>query len=388
MHQLIYFMPLLPYWRLSGFYFFYFSLVGAFSPYWSLYLQSLEFNALQIGVLMSLSLIVRIFSPSIWGWLADHTGKRIRVVQIAALWGFLCFCGFLLGESFIWMFFVMLLLSFFWSASLPLMEAITLSHLGDHTDKYGRIRSWGSVGFVLTVIGVGYLLENIAIAWLIWIVLGLKLGMVIFSYQIPEKDMISHVTGHHSVKQICLRPEVLAFLISSLLMLFAHGAYYTFFSIYLVEHAYDKGFIGWLWAIGVICEIGIFFIMPWLMRHFSLKLILIFSFACATLRFLMISWGVEWPIIMVVAQILHAATYGAHHIAAMMVVHQFFRGRHQATGQAIYTSIAYGIGGAIGAISSGYTWDLLGTDRTFFVSSTASFIGLILVAWKMKSVSQ
>ena len=381
-------MPLLPYWRLSGFYFFYFSLVGAFSPYWSLYLQSLEFNALQIGVLMSLSLIVRIFSPSIWGWLADHTGKRIRVVQIAALCGFLCFCGFLLGESFIWMFFVMLLLSFFWSASLPLMEAITLSHLGDHTDKYGRIRSWGSVGFVLTVIGVGYLLENIAIAWLIWIVLGLKLGMVIFSYQIPEKEMISQVTGHHSVKQICLRPEVLAFLISSLLMLFAHGAYYTFFCIYLVEHAYDKGFIGWLWAIGVICEIGIFFIMPWLMRHFSLKLILIFSFACATLRFLMIGWGVEWPIIMVVAQILHAATYGAHHIAAMMVVHQFFRGRHQAKGQAIYTSIAYGIGGAIGAISSGYTWDLLGADMTFFVSSAASFIGLILVAWKMKSVSQ
>lgn len=381
-------MPLLPYWRLSGFYFFYFSLVGAFSPYWSLYLQSLEFNALQIGVLMSLSLIVRIFSPSIWGWLADHTGKRIRVVQIAALCGFLCFCGFLLGESFIWMFFVMLLLSFFWSASLPLMEAITLSHLGDHTDKYGRIRSWGSVGFVLTVIGVGYLLENIAIAWLIWIVLGLKLGMVIFSYQIPEKEMISHVTGHHSVKQICLRPEVLAFLISSLLMLFAHGAYYTFFSIYLVEHAYDKGFIGWLWAIGVICEIGIFFIMPWLMRHFSLKLILIFSFACATLRFLMIGWGVEWPIIMVVAQILHAATYGAHHIAAMMVVHQFFRGRHQAKGQAIYTSIAYGIGGAIGAISSGYTWDLLGADMTFLVSSAASFIGLILVAWKMRSVSQ
>lgn len=381
-------MPLLPYWRLSGFYFFYFSLVGAFSPYWSLYLQSLEFNALQIGVLMSLSLIVRIFSPSIWGWLADHTGKRIRVVQIAALCGFLCFCGFLLGESFIWMFFVMLLLSFFWSASLPLMEAITLSHLGDHTDKYGRIRSWGSVGFVLTVIGVGYLLENIAIAWLIWIVLGLKLGMVIFSYQIPEKEMISHVAGHHSVKQICLRPEVLAFLISSLLMLFAHGAYYTFFSIYLVEHAYDKGFIGWLWAIGVICEIGIFFIMPWLMRHFSLKLILIFSFACATLRFLMIGWGVEWPIIMVVAQILHAATYGAHHIAAMMVVHQFFRGRHQAKGQAIYTSIAYGIGGAIGAISSGYTWDLLGADMTFLVSSAASFIGLILVAWKMKSVSQ
>lgn len=378
-------MPLLPYWRLSGFYFFYFAFIGAFTPYWSLYLQSLEFNALQIGVLMSLLLITRIFSPSVWGWLADHTGKRVRVVQIAAITGFLSFCGFFLGESFAWIFLVMLLMSFFWSASLPLMEAITLSHLDDHTDKYGRIRSWGSVGFVLAVVGVGYLLDNVEIIGLLWVVLGLKLGIVIFSYQVPEKEIISHITGHHSVRQICLRPEVMAFLISSLLMLFAHGAYYTFFSIYLVEHGYDKGFVGWLWAIGVICEIGVFFIMPWLMRYFSLKAILIFSFACAILRFLMIGWGVAWPMIIVLAQILHAATYGAHHIAAMMVIHQIFRGRHQAKGQAIYTSIAYGIGGAIGAVSSGYTWDWLGGDMTFFISAMASLTGLILVVWKMNN---
>jgi len=378
-------MPLLPYWRLSGFYFFYFAFIGAFAPYWSLYLQSLEFNALQIGVLMSLLLITRIFSPSVWGWLADHTGKRVRVVQIAAITGFLSFCGFFLGESFAWIFLVMLLMSFFWSASLPLMEAFTLSHLDDHTDKYGRIRSWGSVGFVLAVVGVGYLLDNVEIIGLLWVVLGLKLGIVIFSYQIPEKEIISHITGHHSVRQICLRPEVMIFLISSLLMLFAHGAYYTFFSIYLVEHGYDKGFVGWLWAIGVICEIGVFFIMPWLMRYFSLKVILIFSFACAILRFLMIGWGVAWPMIIVLAQILHAATYGAHHIAAMMVIHQIFRGRHQAKGQAIYTSIAYGIGGAIGAVSSGYTWDWLGGDMTFFISAMASLTGLILVIWKMNN---
>jgi len=193
-------MPLLPYWRLSGFYFFYFAFIGAFAPYWSLYLQSLEFNALQIGVLMSLLLITRIFSPAVWGWLADHTGKRVRVVQIAAVTGFLSFCGFFLGKSFAWIFFIMFLMSFFWSASLPLMEAITLSHLGDRTDKYGRIRSWGSVGFVLAVVGVGYILDRVEIIWLLWIVLGFKFRIVIFSYQIPEKEIISHTTGHHSVR--------------------------------------------------------------------------------------------------------------------------------------------------------------------------------------------
>ena len=380
-------MPSLPYWRLSGFYFFYFSVIGAFAPYWSLYLQSLGFSALQIGVLMSLLLFTRIFSPAAWGWLADHMGKRVRVVQIAAASGLLSFCGFFLDESFAWVFFVMLAMSFFWSASLPLMEAITLSHLGDRTDKYGRIRSWGSVGFVLAVVGIGYFLQSVEIIWLLWIILGLKFGILIFSYQIPEKEIINYTAGLHTVRQICLRPEVMAFLIASLLMLFAHGAYYTFFSIYLVEHGYDKGFVGWLWATGVICEIGIFFIMPWLMRHFSLKHILISSFACAILRFLLIGQGVAWPVIIVFAQVLHAATYGAHHIAAMMVIHQFFRGRHQAKGQAIYTSIAYGLGGALGAISSGYAWDWLGAETTFFISAAAALTGMILIAWKMKPFS-
>ena len=381
-------MPLIPYWRLSGFYFFYFAFIGAFSPYWSLYLQSLSFDALQIGVLMSLLLVTRMFSPAVWGWLADHTGKRVRIVQIAAVSGFLSFCGFFLGDSFIWIFLVMSLMSFFWSASLPLMETITLSHLGDYTDKYGRIRSWGSVGFVLAVVGIGYVLEKIEIIGLLWIVLGLKAGIVIFSYQIPEEEIRPHAAGLHSVRQICLRPEVMAFLLSSLLMLFAHGAYYTFFSIYLVEHDYDKGFVGWLWAIGVMCEIGVFFIMPWLMRRFSLKHILIFSFLCAILRFVLIGQCIEWPVIIVFAQVLHAATYGAHHVSAMIVIHHFFRGRHQAKGQAIYTCMAYGVGGALGAVSSGYTWDWLGADTTFLISAAAAFAGLMLIVLKMKASDQ
>ena len=169
-------------------------------------------------------------------------------------------------------------------------------------------------------------------------------------------------------------------------MIFAHGAYYTFFSIYLVEHGYEKGIVGWLWAVGVICEIGVFFLMPWMMLRFSLKAILIFSFACTILRFLMIGWGAEWVLVILLAQILHAATYGTHHIAAMMVVHHFFHGRHQAKGQAIYTSIAFGMGGTLGAILSGYTWDEVGAEMTFTISAISAFLGLVLVSWKMKSL--
>lgn len=375
----------LPYWRLSGFYFFHFAFIGAFAPYWGLYLDSLAFSAIQIGVLMSLLQVTRIFAPAAWGWLADHTGKRTLIVQYAAITGLISYCGIFFATSFIWVFIVMLLLSFFWSASLPLIEAITLSHLGENTNHYGRIRFWGSVGFVIAVVGVGYLLDVVEIFWLLWAILVLKLGIVMFAWRIPEKEVATHGVHTDSILQICKRSDVSAFLIASLLMLFAHGAYYTFYSIYLVENGYDKSMIGWLWATGVICEIGVFFLMPSLIKRYSVKCILIFSFACALIRFLMIGWGVESILMIIFAQILHAATYGTHHIAAMMVIHRFFQGRHQAKGQAIYTSIAFGVGGTLGGIFSGYAWEWLGPGMTFTISALASFVGLILIAWRMRS---
>lgn len=86
----------LPYWRLSGFYFFHFALIGAFAPYWGLYLQSLSFSAFQIGLLMSLLQIIRIIAPTGWGWLADRIGKQILVVQLSAIAGLISYCGFFL----------------------------------------------------------------------------------------------------------------------------------------------------------------------------------------------------------------------------------------------------------------------------------------------------
>lgn len=373
----------IPYWSLSGFYFFHFAFIGAFAPYWSLYLKSISFSAFQIGVLMSLLHVTRIFAPTAWGWLADHTGKRLLIVQLAAITGLISYCGVFFGESFAWMAATMALMSFFWSASLPLIEATTLSYLGESTARYGRIRAWGSLGFIFAVIAVGYLLDATNITALLWAVLGFKLGIVICSRQIPETEIMLHPAEGLSVRQIFRRPEVLAFFAACFLMALAHGPYYTFYSIYLVEHGYSKSIVGWLWATGVICEIGVFFLMPQLMHRFCLKQIMAFSFICAIARFLMIGWGVEWPAMILLAQILHAATYGAHHATAMMLVHHFFRGRHQAKGQALYTSLTFGLGGAFGGIFSGYIWEGLGPALTFTMSAVAVLLGLGLVMWKM-----
>lgn len=369
-------MNAVPYWRLSGFYFFYFAFVGAISPFWGLYLRSLAFNAFQIGVLMSLLQVMRIFAPNIWGHLADRSGRRSDIVQLAAIGSVVAFCGVFFGSSFWWMFAVMAGLSFFWSASLPLVEAMTLSHLGDRIDAYGRIRLWGSIGFIVMVVGLGYAFDWVSIAWLPWAVLVVMMGIAAFARVIPEAEILAHPGDQHSILDIVKRPEVASLLAACLLMAATHGPYYTFYSIYLVDHGYEKSTVGWLWALGVLCEIGIFLIIPRIFARVTPRRLILLSFALAVLRFLLIAWGVETSWVVWGAQTLHAFTFGTYHAAAVALIHQHFRGRHQARGQALYTSLSYGVGGTFGGLVSGATWDRLGADWTYTLAA-----GSAVLAW-------
>jgi PPP family 3-phenylpropionic acid transporter len=168
----------------------------------------------------------------------------------------------------------------------------------------------------------------------------------------------------------------------------AHGPYYTFYSIHVVNHGYSKTLTGLLWALGVICEIGIFVWMPHLYRAFSLRRILIASFALAVVRFLIIGWAVDSVVLLLLAQTMHAATFGSFHAAAIGIVHKLFRGRHQARGQAIYGSLAYGLGGTVGGLASGYAWDMLGPAVTFSLSAACAAAGMLILWRKLHLTAQ
>ncbi|OYY95863.1 MAG: MFS transporter [Hydrogenophilales bacterium 28-61-23] len=372
----------IPYWRLSGFYFFYFAFVGAMAPFWGLYLRSLEFNAFQIGVLMSLLQVMRIFAPNIWGHIADHTGKRVAIVQLAALVCLVAFVGVFWATSFWSLFAVMSLISFFWSASLPLVEATTLTHLGKRTDRYGRIRLWGSVGFILVVVGLGAALDHASIKLVPWVVLGLLVGIVLTSRFIPEAEIARHEHVHIPMREVLRRPEVLALFGAALLMAAAHGPYYTFFTIHLVETGYSKSFAGWLWALGVICEIGIFLVMPRVFRSIRPETVLLATLIIAAARFALIGWQADNLPVLLFAQLMHAFTFGAYHAAALSLVHRHFTGKNQARGQAFYNSIAFGVGGTLGSLYSGAAWDSLGAGMTFSLAAGCAVLAALVFAWR------
>jgi len=372
-------------WRIAGFYFFYFAYVGTFAPYWGLYLQSVHFNAEQIAILMSVQPVMRMLAPAIWGWLADHSGKHLAVVQIAALSSVLAYLGVFFTTEFWSLLLVMGTMSFFWSASMPLVEAATLAYLGKDTSGYGRIRAGGSVGFIVAALGLGYVLDHVAVGWLLWTGLAILLGILTFSRQIPPTAIAPHHADSQRLTSILLQPSVLALFGACFLMAVAHGPYYTFFTIYLVEHGYAKHAVGLLWALGVVCEIGVFFLMPSLVHRFTLPRILAFSLGAAVVRFLLIAWGVDVLALVLLAQVLHALTFGAFHAAAVALVHRFFPGRHQPRGQALYGSLTYGAGGVLGGMASGPLWQHWGASMTYSLSAGMALLGLAISLWKLRS---
>ena len=375
----------IPYWRLSGFYFFYFAFVGAMAPYWGLYLRSLEFNAWQIGVLMSLLQVMRIFAPNVWGHIADHTGKRVKIVQVAAFVCLVAFIGVFWATTFWSLFLVMSLISFFWSASLPLVEATTLSHLKDRTAHYGKIRLWGSVGFILVVVGLGAALDHFPVSLVLWVVFGLLIGIVFTARVMPEAEMVRHEVEHTPLGKVVRRPEVLALIVAAMLMAVAHGPYYTFFTIHLVETGYSKSLAGWLWALGVVCEIGVFLVMPRVFARVRAETVLLVTLLVAGVRFVLIGYLADNLPVLLFAQLLHALTFGAYHASAMALVHRFFTGKNQARGQALYNSLAFGVGGTIGSLYAGGTWDSLGSAETFSLASGFALLAAFIFAMKGRS---
>jgi len=369
----------LPYWRLAGAYFFYFAYLGAFAPYFSLYLSAAGLTAAGIGAVMALPQLVRIFAPHVWGWLADRDGRRLRVARIGTVIGTALYCGLFAAHGFEMLFSVVLLMSFFLSAALPLLEVTTLNHLGERTARYGRIRVWGSIGFIAAVVAIGYMLDRLPVGVLLWIMLAILGGLIAFLMLVPETARTEHADNQSPIAHILRQPPVAALITACALMAVAHGPYYTFYSIHLVAHGYSKGAIGWLWALGVICEIAIFFWMPHLFRAFTLRAVLIASFALAAVRFALIAAFADSLAMLLVAQTLHAASFGSFHAAALGSIHRFFRGRHQARGQAIYTSLCFGVGGTLGSLYAGYAWERLGPGLTFAGAALCACLGMTLI---------
>lgn len=372
----------LPYWRLSGFYFAYLGALGAFSPYFAPYLAQRGLGAFEISVVMSLWYGTRVLAPSLWGAVSARARSPIAWLRAGAIATAVCFALFLLPLGYTGVLLVMALFASFYNAIMPQFEALTFARLGARRSAYGRIRVWGSVGFVLSNLGFGALLQALGYGWLVLTLLPIFALLALSTWantDAPAPAAEASPIGLREAIGPKLKDRSLwAFLLTAFAMQVAHGPFYVFFSLHLDRNGYPAQAVGALWAVGVIAEIVMFLLVPRLLRRYSARQVMTACFAIGAVRWLLTALTPGVAAVMVLAQLGHAFTFAAFHSAGVQIISTHFPGRAGVHGQGLFYGFCSGGGGVVGALLAGLLWESGGGQSSFLGAAVVSLIGLLL----------
>ncbi|MEY4122244.1 MAG: putative 3-phenylpropionic acid transporter [Pseudomonadota bacterium] len=351
----------------------YFAHIGFFNPYLPLWLKDLGLSITVIGLLTAVQAATRVLAPYGWGWLSDHTGERVKLLRFCAGAALLCSAGLLVQGGVVWLAFVLLLMFIHTSAMMPMSEA-ALAHLvstgGDFDSRrYGRVRLWGSLGFLVTVFVAGAWFEHQGMqsfpSWAVGSLVALNLSV----WWLPkQREPAHHSDAPLPVMDVLRQPRVQWFFATVFFHVLSHIGIYVFFSLYLDELGYSKTMIGVLWAVSVAAEIVWFFTQSRWLPKFSLSGWLLLCAGAMVLRMGLTTWAADWLLALLLAQLLHALTFATQHTVCIALLSAYFPGRLRGRGQALYASIGYGVPGVLGALGGGALSDALGLSAVYAVS--------------------
>jgi len=328
---------------------------------------------IEIAVLMSMLQITRIVGPFSWGWLSDYLSNRIGIIRFCACIAAIIFLMIFVLQSYAAFFVWMFLLHTILSSLMPLGESATVHALfKDHSfdKRYGRLRLWGSIGFIAMVLFAGELFQRkgIELYPVVGAVILILLALLTFRLHEPKMERRKMVKGE--LLLVLFNPDVRWFLLSGFFMIFAHAALYVFYSLYLADLGYDKFQIGLFWALGVAAEVIFFYFQSKVLSRLDAEVILQIAFGIGVFRFILIAFfPLTW--VLILAQLMHAGTFAAHHSAATKLLQRWFTGPLQARGQALMATVSYGLGGTLGGLVAGWLWDTTQPRNVFVMAALA-----------------
>lgn len=364
----------------------YFGFIGLFSPYAPLWYQSLGYSTFAIGVLTSMQSATRLFAPYAWGWWADHSGRREPLLRLAIGGAVVASLGFFLFRDYAWIAVVCVALMVCTAGVVPISEAVLAHHVssGGQVDiaRYGRVRLWGSVGFVAVATAAGFILERAGVERFPLLCSGVLASLLVAAFRLPPSSEPVHaepvVKGALAVLH---EPVVAWFFIGTFLTVLAHTSLYAFYSLYLASLGYGQGAIGLLWAVGVAVEVAWFAFQGRWVNRLPMHGWLALAAAVSALRFAAIAAFAGHAAVLIFAQLLHAITFAAQHSACIAVISRHFPGRLRSRGQALYTVLGYGASGVLGGVVGGALSERLGFAAVFWAASAVSVVA-VLSCWR------
>ena len=358
-------------------YFLYFGQLGVLVPYLGVFLDGRGFSSVQIGELLAIITLARIIGPIMWANIADKKGKALGVLRLGTFLTMSSFASVFYFESFWGMTMSFSLMMMFWTAVLPQLEVITMQCIAARSIGYGKVRLWGSIGFIVLTVLVGWLLDIFSTETPVVVSMATLSGLWVVTLFIKQPPLKAKASQHSSsLLDVVKSPVFIAFMVSATLLQFSFGSYYGFFSLYMRDLDYSGQETGMLIALGVVAEVGIFLAARRLILKFGVWNLLVFSMAATAVRWFVLGYLADSLLIVMASQLIHALSFGLTHAVSVHFIHHFFAPEYHSRAQAVYISVAFGMGGAIGSYLAGVTWmQGAGASLSFAVSGSAALLG-------------
>lgn len=370
--------------RFSLFYFCYYAALGAYTPYVGRWVDALGHGGYVVGGMLGLWYGTRIFAPPAWAALTSRSARPGLWFFAGCVLTLLLFSLFVFTRSAWALLAVMAAFGLFYNAVMPQFEAMTLTALGPRSDLYGRLRVWGSIGFLIVAGTYGALLDHFGGAAFPWLALPLFGAMAgaawLHRHDQPPPPAESTGNAGHLWK----RPGVRRFLVVALLMQMGFGPFYVFYTLHLQAAGHSGAVIGALWAVGVIIEIAMFWQAPKLIARFGAAPLLLTCLAATVLRWLLTAFFAGSLPVMVFAQAFHALSFATFYACCMRLMSDYFPGRRAGAGQSLFFGFSQGVGGVLGAAMAAVAWENSGGELAFALGAVVTALAWMLYAMRRK----
>lgn len=352
------------------YYGFYFSALAVFVIYSPPAFEHLGFSPFEIGFLMSITPFVRFLSP--FFFLKVQINDKI--FKTGLLGSFICT---LLAPFFISSFslfcFLVLIFSIFWTVGLPYIDALAIEQIGK--DRYGKVRLFGSIGFAICSIVIGWINSSEVVLWLLYVLF--YFVAVVVGFYITTKYKFNE-TPNETPQKVDIFSHW-QFWVSIFFFQLSFGAFYSFYSIYCLDHGFSKVDVSYLWAFGVFCEILMFWWQGRIVKKYSPWALFVFSTLLVIPRWLIVWLYPSSLFLAYVAQSFHAFNLALY----MTATFAFLASKYQNLKQAkLYLyGFSYGLGGFLGSLIGGKIYG----ENIFAFSLLCAIIASIVLFIKNKT---
>lgn len=376
-------------------YFWFFGAVGALSPFINLYFKRLGFSGSEIGLLAAMQPLAAMIAPPLAVALAGRL-QNTRVTLPALMTLSLIPYGLLLAVTGFWPLLALYFAAFLLHAPIaPLLDDATLRRIEGTSHAYGRIRLWGSIGFIVAVNVIGPLSERLDLRVALWgNWFALLMGALVAWHMARRGALLPLSTDKSqrkvaralasSLKVIRETPGVSWLFLAGLLARFAQVGGTNFFGIHADDIGMSESLIGLSWGIAVVSEVVMMVVSAPLMQRITARGLFILSALAGAIRWAVYAKTSSVGLLLGV-QVLHAFTFAAFHIGSVTLVHTLFPPERRTEGQSAWTVTTSGLPVLAGTYLAGYLYDVVGIRPLFWISAVASLLAALVALWIPRS---